>query len=156
MSAHNILDQPLRETNHQPIPSVGWWFEYAGLFFLLAAIIAYFLPNTPTGDYAIYIYSFKGLFLKFAAISIFFHIIGGVYLYVNRTLRMRTSLFLGQVHFILSMITLVIAGAVIFQLSKVDLNEADLGTLLHISSIATKLFIGAQVLLLHLFFGERD
>ncbi len=155
MSERNILDQPIAESNHQAVPTVGWWFEYAGMAFLLAAVIAYFLPNMPTGDNAIYIYSFKGLFIKFSALAIYFHIIGGIYLYVNRTLGRHTSLLFGQLHFLCSLAALTAAGLIIFQLSRIEPNQDLLSTFLNISSLSSQVFIGAQTLLLHLFFGEK-
>ena len=156
MSEPNILDQPIKETNHQAAPSVGWWFEYAGIACLLAAIIAYFLPNAPTGDQAIYIYSFKGLFLKFSALAIYFHLVGGLYLYINRKLGRQSSLLFGQVHFLLSIAALTAAGLIIFQLSRVEPNQDLLGLFLNVSSLSSKVFIGAQALLLHLFFTEKN
>lgn len=156
MSAPNILDEPLEQPNHQPIPSVGWWFEYAGLVFLGAAMIAYFLPTNPTGNYSIFVYSFKGLFFRFTALAFYFHLVGGLYLFVNQYLKRRTSLLIGNLHFLLSMFTLLAAGGMIFQLSKVELNENCLQTFLEISSTASSSFFWVQVLLLHLFFGRRD
>ncbi len=155
MSMRNILDQPISDSNQQSLPTVGWWFEYAGILFLLAAVAAYFLPNNPTGDNAIYIYSFKGLFLRFSALAIYFHIIGGIYLYVNRTLRWQTSQLLGQLHFVFSILALLAAGVIIWQLSAVEPNQDNLGLFLSISSVASKLFLITQLLFLHIFFGEK-
>jgi len=162
-------DQEIRDkiTGSQSIKSLDWLFRYTGIVFLLAAFAAYLLFKEVTLDlYLRDTYFVLSYFTIFATLSIYFYTTGSLYAYVNRSLRLKTSQQLGWLHFVLSTISILLIGiAIIFvapgglsqryQQTNTVLTNTDTSAFDTMIFVALGLFVGSQLLLLHLFYYKK-
>ena len=161
-------DQEIRDkSDSQSITSVDWLFHYSGIAFLFAAFLAYLSFKNLRVDVQIrdtyFVFSY---FTIFAILSIYFYTTGSLYNYVNRSLKLKTSTRLGWLHFLLTTIAVLTIGiAIIFiapnglsqryQQTSASFSSADTAVFDTTMLVALGLFVGSQLLLLHLFYYEK-